>query len=105
MITSESEAGNFITDKGVKKDCWGRLQAHMAGIFGDADPLPSLSLGEETKEMESGDDPHQKENTNPYPEMEVDDMRRVRDSALQRYLIEQERKAEMVSKMNARSDK
>lgn len=106
MVSGESEVGAFITDKGVKKDCWGRLTSHIAGIFGDADPIPSLSLVGEEKEMESGaDDPIHKENPNPYPESEIDDMRRVRDTALQRYIQDMGRKQDMISKMNSRSEK
>jgi hypothetical protein len=74
----------------------------MVGVFGEADPLPSLSLnGGDEKEMETDELLLEKENA--FPESEVDDMRRVRDSALQRYVQEVERKQEMLTKMNVRA--
>lgn len=94
----------YITQKGVTRDCWNRLTDHFANMFGECDPLPSLSLNEQ-KEMESGDNENQEDANNPFPEVEVDDMRAVRDLALQRYIQDMERKQEMLAKMNAQSSK
>jgi hypothetical protein len=74
----------------------------MANLFGESEPLPSLSLTQDQKEMESGhDNDHSHEDANnPFPEVEVDDMKAVRDLALQRYVQEMERRQETIAKMN-----
>lgn len=80
-----------------------RLTDHLANVFGESDPLPSLSLTQDQKEMESGDQPDDDSGNNPFPETDVDEMRAVRDVALTRYVQEMERKQEMMAKMNARN--
>ena len=77
-----------MTHKGVSRDCWNRLTDHVAAVFGEADPLPSMSLNSkgESKEMESGQDDSRGGDENPYPETEIDDMRKLRDAALQRHI-------------------
>lgn len=89
MVSSEAEMDLYLTHKGVSRDCWNRLSEHVAAVFGEADPLPSMSLNSkgESKEMESGhDDAGHGEDANPYPETEIDDMRGLRDASLQRYV-------------------
>ncbi len=104
LVNSERELDNFLAAKGVTKDCWGRVGDHFAGLFGEPDPLPSLTLGGQSEEMESSEQSDRAgANENPFPETEIDEMRAVRDTALVRYIAEMERKAEMQEKMNARS--
>lgn len=78
-----------------------RLADYIASIFGEPDPLPTLE-DSEGKDMDSGD-ADGAASRNPHPEAEVDDMRSVRDAALERYAKEMERQEELRQKMNARS--
>jgi hypothetical protein len=83
-----------------------RLTDVMANLFGECDPLPSFALGNETKDgIEHGDSDQQNGNddNNPFPETEIDEMRLVRDLALQRQIQEKERQAELQVKMNMTS--
>jgi hypothetical protein len=78
----------------------------MANIFGECDPLPSFALGNDTKDgLEHGDSDQQNgdDDNNPFPETEIDEMRLVRDLALQRHIQEKERQAELQAKMNLTS--
>ncbi|KAJ1432756.1 hypothetical protein B484DRAFT_447637 [Ochromonadaceae sp. CCMP2298] len=102
LCSSAADIASYVTHKGVTRDCWSKLSAYMAQLFGEADPL-SHGADSEGKEFESGDDAREGGAANSHPEPEVDDMRQVRDAALARYVQETDRKLELQAKMNARS--
>jgi len=103
MIASESEMDQYLTQKGVTRDCWNKLTEHMAAIFGECDPLPTHSLSAKGDIDNGENDQNATGDENPFPEPEIDSQRAIRQTALERYIQEMERKQEMIAKLNASS--
>lgn len=100
LVNSAAEVDQYLTHKGVTRDVWQRLTAKCAEIFGEADALPSQALGENHgDDLETDGSANGAANDNPFPETEIDDMRSARDAQLQRFILEQERRMEMIAKM------
>ena len=70
-----------------------RLQTFVSGIFGDADPSPTLALKEQDDSASAGanggaasGDGASGKTPNPYPENDIDEIRAVKDAALAKYI-------------------
>lgn len=99
LIRSEADLADFLTPDGITKSCWTKFREFFAAVFG-----PPEVKGKNTEE---GDDLNIAEGgnvgngteSNEFPESEIDAARSERDSALQRYVQEAERKEALLAKM------
>eukprot|EP01032_Pedospumella_encystans_P012069 gene12069-13987_t len=103
LVANEAEMANYVTHKGVTRDCWAKVSQYMQSLFGEPDKESDKRKEGGKDGLESGEDGTEAADLNPFPETEIDDMRGVRDAALARYIQEAERKEEMLNKMNQRS--
>jgi GTP-binding protein EngB required for normal cell division len=108
LISDPRDIDLYVTNKGVTKDCWKRIQEHLTIIFGEPDPAPtSTAEAKATDELETGADrdglttEQRQMLLNPFPETDIDSIRVLRDAELARHIQEARRREEMQTKITA----
>eukprot|EP00604_Paraphysomonas_vestita_P000204 CAMPEP_0174825332 /NCGR_PEP_ID=MMETSP1107-20130205/42650_1 /TAXON_ID=36770 /ORGANISM="Paraphysomonas vestita, Strain GFlagA" /LENGTH=286 /DNA_ID=CAMNT_0016056853 /DNA_START=6015 /DNA_END=6875 /DNA_ORIENTATION=+ len=96
LVSSEADLTNYLTPKGLTRDCWSRLGEHLQLTL-EAGPDEDIRI-----KKSSGNNDDQETQPGPeseYPEPEIDEMRSQRDVILRRYIQEIERKEAMAARM------
>jgi len=92
MLRSDAELIDYISESGVARKCWDRFYDFHGSLFGP--PIVEKKNNTESKTDEGGED-----GENEYPEAEIDAIRAEKDVQLQQYIIEADRKEQILKKM------
>ena len=94
MLRSDAELVDYISESGVARKCWDRFYDYHGSLFGPPTVETRNNIAE-TKTDEGGGD----EGENEYPEAEIDAIRAEKDVQLQQYILEADRKEQLLKKM------
>jgi dynein light intermediate chain 2 len=104
LVADERDVDQYVTSKGVSKQCWTKMQEHMTALFGEPDPAPTTassssgSGGMETgEEKDSGGQSSMQKN--PFPEAEIDSVRALKDMELQRLMTDTKKREDLQAKI------
>ena len=97
LLRSEAELADYISDSGIARKCWDRFDNFHSSIFGPPDLLGSMNNLVESKIDDEGGGTD--EGDNEYPEAEIDAIRAEKDVQLQQYILEADRKEQLLKKM------
>lgn len=96
LASSEADLSNYLTSKGLTRDCWSRLGEHLQLTL-EAGPDEDIRIKKSSSNNDDNDQQPGPESE--YPEPEIDEMRSQRDIILRRYIQEIERKEAMAARM------
>ena len=89
LANSHDDLSLYLTKNGITRDCWDRFAEHIKSVFGTINDDKNESKnneddmgGVESAGVEEGID----HNQNDYPEPEIDEIRSLKDAALERYV-------------------
>jgi len=93
MLRSDAELVDYISESGIARKCWDRFLDFHGSLFGP--PTIENRNSTESKTDEGGDE----DGDNDYPEAEIDAIRAEKDVQLQQYILEADRKEQLLKKM------